>query len=297
MSELGYKKSTLHKCSSCDEEKEYAEYPKNKTSKSGYSLSKCKTCKNKRSLELRTGKGTIAVHTKGPNGIATHKFSRATLGTPLRTKYDMLNPRLFTQWSDINHENGVLVEQVDIIRTEILKGRDAWHEREFHAAQACGFFHSTDMHGADAYKRNGQPVELKVNWVSDNPENNNTLSGSGSFNDYTPERFKKLMEQNYALLIPCYIDHKLICAAEVPVNYKPLADKLEKDLNTRKGRICLNFSFTDWIDSPDVKWHVIPDIKELIQFKHKFSPGFFNNILSYMNQQIKDKNVTSTDIK
>lgn len=296
MNQIEFIMPETHKCSKCNKEKRYSEYPKAKKTKTGYALSQCKVCKNERRKELRKlNDSGMSITTRGPDGVATHKFSRPSLGTPLRTKYDMLNPKLFTQWSDINQENDVLIEQVDIIRKEILKGRDAWHEREFHAAQACGFFHSTDMHGADAYKKCGQPVELKVNWVSDHPENNNTLNGAGSFNDYNQERLDKLLGSNYALLVPCYIDHKLICAAEVPVNYEPLADKLAKDLQNAKGRICLRFTFTDWIDSPDVKWHVVPDLKEMFKYKHKFSPAFFDNILNYMNTKITDQK--STDIK
>ena len=296
MSELGFMTKEMHTCPQCQTEKNYEEFPKNNKSSSGRALSKCKTCKSARSKELRS-KFSASTSTRAPSGIATHKFSRPVQGSPLRTKYDMLNPKLFVQWSVANEENKVLVDQVSIIRTEILKGRDSWHEREFHAAQACGFYHSTEMHGADAYKRDGQPVELKVNWVSEDPENTNTLNGSGSFNDYTQERLDKLLNSNYALLIPCYVDHRLICAAEVPLNYQPLADKLQRDISTAKGRVCLRFTSTDWIDSPDVKWHVLPDLNEMVKFKDKFSPSFFSNILNYMNSQIKGKNQISTDIK
>lgn len=175
------------------------------------------------------------------------------------------------------------------IRRGMLKGSGNWQLREMATALALGHVHgSADVNGPDAYGLDGQPYEYKINWVSsDNPETG--LEGSGSFNDYpTEERLNNLLNSDIRLVVACWIDHRLFLAAEVPITWKPLAERLRDDFNKRKdaNRTCLGFNYSHWITCPNLVWHVRPTLRDIFDEQKNLSRSFLYALLDVLENKI-----------
>lgn len=285
-------KEKTKRCTPCQQDKPLSEFNNNRSNKDGKSYT-CRQCVKK--VRANKKNNIIAFPATGSKtqkvSIPKHLYTRPKQGKPLANNYELLDPKNYSKWIGLNVNNHLALEMANMSRLGLLGSRDGWHPREFHSAQAIGAYHNPLKDGADAHYINGTPIELKINWTD---STDSKLYGTGSFNDYTPQRFDRLYSEGYVLVSTLYIEHKLLAAIQLPLHWDPFKMKLESQL-TKNGRVCLNFSASDWTGAPDgVKFLVKPSLTDLFKYREYIGHSLLMYMIDYLDNEISGK--TSSDI-
>lgn len=178
--------------------------------------------------------------------------------------------------------------------------------REFLSVTIAGYEHSDSKIGYNGYKHltAGKPISCEAkphNLSSDAFEdfkkgNRKTsphkLNGSGSFNDYTPERFKRDLQEKLNMLVSGFVDGRLIFLLEFPFNDNTFKENLQKQLNKRfpDGRPTgqylrgASFNFSHYINSKNLKL-VYCDMLVLKEHKGFIAPSFYKRLVELTEQK------------
>ena len=208
----------------------------------------------------------------------------------------LIDPQIFDKWIDQQDKNSPMWKTLFNIRKNIIGHRDIWSSREFYASRMCGYSHIEDMHGPDAINIHGKPVEIKVNWTSANPNEGDKLNGKGTFNDCTREKLQLMLDEDFVLTVPCFVENTLIVALEIPIKWRGLQNRLnrymdnhekppseeEKESKGGKNRCTPRFTYMDYKDCPDIKLAYVVDRETLKNHKKYLTANFYTLVCQNM---------------
>jgi hypothetical protein len=175
---------------------------------------------------------------------------------------------------------------IDLL-TMYFNDKNSSRLRELTTLWVCGFQPNTEKLGYNGYRMDvdtGKKIDCEVKpQNTDNPKKK--LTGRGSFNDYTLERFNKDLENNPIILVSGFVGGKLICVFEFKFEcliekLKPQLDRKFQDGQRKKGDFVRSagFSFTDYKDCPSLR------IAYLRNDWHNFKDYLSRNIVEYFKE-------------
>jgi hypothetical protein len=203
--------------------------------------------------------------------------NRVSANMNMLAKNKMFDPKRINQILCAHEHSELKTAFLDMLKY-VVGSSTGYNIKEEIVANVLDLNHCKDVNGPDAYSTQGEPWEIKTNFVAVN--GTNTIKAGGSFNDITAEKLLEIPK--YKMAVGIFVDHYLLAIGTFPGSWPPFLSKLEdqyQKAKNRGGRVCSSFHYNDWKDCPDLEWAVLPDIKSLMLFKDKLTKRMFDDLV------------------
>jgi hypothetical protein len=187
-----------------------------------------------------------------------------------------------------------LISTFTDLLTAYINDKNSSSLREFITVSISGYKHNTNKLGYNGFKQNSaigsKPIACEAKPKNIQTENYNQrktkpkLNGEGGFNDYTIERFKKDIKENFNILSSGFIDGQLQYILEFPFSIisKQLKQRVPQKRTIGTYTRMASFNFSQYGSYSKIK--IIYLNKQAIEKNKKYFNGKFFNYLYTIKQ-------------
>jgi len=187
------------------------------------------------------------------------------------------------KYSKENKLGKILYDLADIICND----KNSSMAREYSTLKECNYSQNESKMDYDGYDLDNNPVEAKPQnyYTNTSSKNPRKLNGSGSFNDYTWERYDKTKEDNPTVLFSGFIDGKLLYILSVKYNdIDNIKTSLEKEFPNRvrkKGHYlrCIKISYNNYKNASSFEIKYI-DKEKLKEYNRYISNDLYQRLIN-----------------